>query len=30
VGDVTVVPGSPINRKITFPEDLEILVKDAE
>ncbi|MDR0586904.1 MAG: 2-C-methyl-D-erythritol 4-phosphate cytidylyltransferase [Treponema sp.] len=30
VGDVAVVPGSPVNRKITFPEDLEILVKDTE
>jgi 2-C-methyl-D-erythritol 4-phosphate cytidylyltransferase len=28
VGDVFVVPGSPLNKKITFPEDLEMLVKD--
>ena len=27
VGDVYVVPGSPQNKKITFPEDLEMLVK---
>jgi 2-C-methyl-D-erythritol 4-phosphate cytidylyltransferase len=27
-GDVFVVPGSPLNKKITFPEDLEMLVKD--
>jgi 2-C-methyl-D-erythritol 4-phosphate cytidylyltransferase len=27
VGDVFVVPGSPQNKKITFPEDLEMLVK---
>jgi 2-C-methyl-D-erythritol 4-phosphate cytidylyltransferase len=30
VGDVAVVPGSPVNRKITFPEDLEIRVKGNE
>jgi 2-C-methyl-D-erythritol 4-phosphate cytidylyltransferase len=28
VGNVYVVPGSPLNKKITFPEDLEILVKN--
>ncbi|MDR2211360.1 MAG: 2-C-methyl-D-erythritol 4-phosphate cytidylyltransferase [Spirochaetaceae bacterium] len=27
VGDVFVVPGSPLNKKITFPEDLEMLVR---
>ena len=27
-GDVFVVPGSPQNKKITFPEDLEMLVKN--
>ena len=26
-GNVYVVPGSPLNKKITFPEDLEMLVK---
>jgi 2-C-methyl-D-erythritol 4-phosphate cytidylyltransferase/2-C-methyl-D-erythritol 4-phosphate cytidylyltransferase/2-C-methyl-D-erythritol 2,4-cyclodiphosphate synthase len=29
-GPVYAVPGSPINRKITFPEDLEILVKNGD
>jgi 2-C-methyl-D-erythritol 4-phosphate cytidylyltransferase len=29
-GSVFVVPGSPLNKKITFPEDLELLVKSAE
>ncbi|MDR1507355.1 MAG: 2-C-methyl-D-erythritol 4-phosphate cytidylyltransferase [Treponema sp.] len=29
-GTVAVVPGSPANRKITFPEDLEIMVRDTE
>ena len=28
IGDVFVVPGSPQNKKITFPEDLELLVSD--
>ena len=28
IGDVYVVPGSLLNKKITFPEDLEMLVKD--
>lgn len=28
MGDVYVVPGSPQNKKITFPEDLEMLVKN--
>jgi len=28
IGDVFVVPGSPLNKKITFPEDLEMLVKN--
>ena len=27
-GDVYIVPGSPHNKKITFPEDLEMLVKN--
>jgi 2-C-methyl-D-erythritol 4-phosphate cytidylyltransferase len=27
-GEVFVVPGSPLNKKITFPEDLEMLVKN--
>ncbi|MDR2767052.1 MAG: 2-C-methyl-D-erythritol 4-phosphate cytidylyltransferase [Treponema sp.] len=30
VGPVFVVPGSQVNRKITFPEDLAILVKGGE
>ena len=29
-GDVFVVPGSPHNKKITFPEDLEVLVKNTD
>ena len=30
VGEVFVVPGSPLNKKITFPEDLEMLVKNED
>ena len=29
-GAVFVVPGSPLNKKITFPEDLEMLVKSED
>ncbi|MDR2553151.1 MAG: 2-C-methyl-D-erythritol 4-phosphate cytidylyltransferase [Treponema sp.] len=29
-GPVYVLPGSPLNKKITFPEDLEMLVKSTE
>ena len=30
IGNVFVVPGSPLNKKITFPEDLEMLVKNED